>query len=84
MDGYCIFGDCGLGGDYTEDVSANVIKLVDPVTLPPGARQVAEDELEDKTGKKPIYKKAWFWAAVGGGVAVVGGGAYYLTRKKKA
>jgi len=83
MDGCCIYGDCGLGQAYAEDMSANVIRLTDPVTLPPGAKQVAEGELEDKTGKKPIYKKWWFWTAVGGVVAA-GGGTYYFIRRKKA
>lgn len=30
----------------------------------------------------PVYKKWWFWAAIGG-VAVVGGGAFYFVRKGK-
>jgi LPXTG-motif cell wall-anchored protein len=77
MDDCCIFGDCGLGQTHTEDAPSDT--LVEQLT------KVQEAALETAVGKEqPIYKKAWFWAAVGGGVAVVGGGAYYLTRKKKA
>jgi hypothetical protein len=32
----------------------------------------------------PVYKKAWFWAVVGGGVVVLGTGGYFLLRKKRA
>jgi hypothetical protein len=75
--GYCIFGDCGLGQTHTEDAPSD--------TLPTGPRQVAEDALDTAVGtKQPIYKKVWFWVGIGGGVAALGGGAYYLTRKKKA
>jgi hypothetical protein len=31
----------------------------------------------------PLYKKPWFWAAVGGGAVVLGTGSYFLLRSKK-
>jgi hypothetical protein len=31
----------------------------------------------------PVYKKAWFWAVIGGGAAVLGTGGYFIFRKKR-
>jgi hypothetical protein len=72
--GCCISGDCGLGQTHTE--------VAPGATLPPGAKQVAEEELDKATKPTPFYKKWWFWTAIGGAAAVGGGTFYYVRRKK--
>lgn len=44
-------------------------------TLPNPVKHDAPHALTPVKKDKPIYKKAWFWAAVGGGLVVVGGAA---------
>lgn len=74
--GSCIFGDCGLG-------QADMFNEVAPTKTPPAppAVQVPESELDKKVKGAPIWKKWWFWTAIGGGTLVLGTGGYFLFRK---
>jgi hypothetical protein len=69
----------GLGGPAMS-LGAAYHELPARATMEPGVRVVSESELEKKTGAAPIYKKPWFWAALGGGALVLGGGIWFLRR----
>jgi hypothetical protein len=76
--GNCIFGDCGLGATATHT-------LVAPMSAPPpGGTPTTETKVEAATGTLPIYKKWWFWTAIGGGVAVAGTGTALIMRRKRS
>lgn len=64
----------GLGETHTE-VGAGA----EPAA---GVTQVTEKA--GKSATTPIYKKWWFWAAIGGGTLAIGGTATYFIRKRKS
>jgi hypothetical protein len=85
LNNHCLYGDCGLGQDDTEEPppsgttkGGEELEPKDPVTgrpLPQGG--------QERT-KRPLYKKPLFWVVIVGGVAVVGTGGYFLLRRKAA
>ena len=70
---YPQIGDPGLGETHTVVGTS--------ATQPTGVQVVTEKA--GKSATTPIYKKWWFWAAIGGGVVTLGTGGYFLFRRKK-
>ena len=68
----------GLAGTATYQ------EVTPSATLPAGAMQTTETDLERRTGQLPFYKNWIFWAATVGGVVVVGGVVYAWKRKRTA
>lgn len=64
----------GLGGDLVVAGSS--------ATQPAGVTVIAESEGESRS--TPIYKKWWFWAAIGGGLLATGTATYFVVRKRKS
>lgn len=52
-------------------------------TMPEGAMQTTETDLERRTGQLPFYKNWIFWAASVGGLVVVSSGVYMWKRRKR-
>jgi hypothetical protein len=48
------------------------VEVTASATPPANGTQVDESTFDKQTGTQPFYKKAWFWAAVGGGVLATG------------
>ncbi len=49
-------------------------------TIPPGVPEVRIEDLKKLFGA-PVYKKWWFWAAIG--TVTVGGGYFFMRRRRK-
>jgi len=78
---YALFpgGWGALGGDVTNQPAT-------PVAEQPSAPavQTTQAAVEKASGTTPIYKKWWFWTAIGGGALALTGGGYLILRPKHA
>jgi len=74
----CLWG--GMGGSPRACALAEMTAFDQAEAAPPPPNGYVPTPAPQAPAEKPVYKKPWFWAAVGGGVVVLGGAAYALTR----
>lgn len=67
------------GADFGD---AAYTEVTAPDAPPSNSTQTTEKDLLNKTGQTPIYKKWWFWTAIGVAAAGATGTVIYIRRRK--